>query len=230
MPATFRCTCTTHKCKDVSDNAGTIGTVLNARTYRAHQQDDKNATLRDLVTQTQTTASQAQEASLSEALAGMSVMEKATFPGIARPLPDEERYRVDRDRKLIYHISEIKDELAHLHKEVQSIGIAPSAPVNDHAISTMLKNLDTLRAAAKDLDGKLSAIYRRSKASSIVVMRDETTLEFKDFYQFIKTIESSWEALLASRHAQHEADLEHGATEFNSGERRHLIKQSSYSY
>lgn len=228
MPATLRCTCTTHKCKENFDSAGIVGTLLNARTYRAHQQDDKNAILRDLVTQTQTKALQAQEASLSEALAGMSVTEMAALPGIAKSLPDEERYQVDRARKLVYHVSGIKDDLAHLREEVQSIGTAPSTPLSDRVISTTLKNLDTLRTAAKDLDGRLSTIYRRSKVSSVVVMRDEIALEFKELYQLIKVLESSWEALLASRHAQHDAELERGATEFNSGERCHLIKQSSY--
>jgi hypothetical protein len=224
-PPTHRCTCTTHKCGDVVDTEGKAGVMVDTRTHRVHQKDDANARMRELATQSREAALSAQATSLSSALEELSVIDAAVTPGIAKPLPEEERYRIDKVRKLVSHVSEIKDKLVRLRGEVQSIGPAPTLRVMDHVITQTLKDLRALRSAANELHRGLSSVSRRSKAHSVVSLRDETETEFKDFYEFIRGIELSWERLLESRNTLREAALGNGATKYDSGENNSPIRE-----
>lgn len=216
MAPTHRCFCTVYKCGDAIDAAGNIGVLIDARRYRTHQQDEKAAELRRLATETQQAIFREHEISLATAMKDLSVTDNAAVPGIAKALPEHERYRIDKIRKMVSHVSDIKDKIASLRIEVQSIGPAPTR-VGDHIITETLGDISALRSTAIDLDRKLSSISRRAKSSSVVSLRDEAVADFKEFYEFIGGIELSWEALLTSRRAQRESELKDGAAEYDSG-------------
>lgn len=194
--------------------------MVDARKFRQHQQDEKNAVMHKLATQKQEEILRAQESSLSTALNKMTVEDAATAPGIAAALPEAERYHIDKIRQMVLHIGDLKDELAALRAEVASIGEAPTAPVDDHVMTDTLLTLYAFRESAADLKRRLSLISRRSKASSVVSLRDEMVLDIYEFNEFVGRIESSWEMILASREAQRVTELESGATEYDSGKTR----------
>jgi hypothetical protein len=210
-----RCLCTSYKCNEIVDAAGERGNLVDARKYRNHQQADKNAAMRALATQAQEAILEQQEESLSNALKGMPMMDLTTIPAAAMPLPDNDRYNIDRTRRMVAHVSEVKEELVRLRVEAESVKLPANTQLDDEAIGGELRALRALRASGTKLQGKLTMISRRSKVSSVVTLRDETMQELKSLFELISTVELAWEAALDGRRAQRQ-DVAKGVKEYDS--------------
>lgn len=197
MAPGYRCTCTSHKCKDVLDPAGQAGVVLDARKFRMHTQDDKNAKIRTLAEEAQKKVLLEEDVRLSTALRQLSVTDNT--PGIAKPLPDQDRYRVDTARRLLSHISVIIDRLAPLRVELDSIGEPPTLPVNDFTVIEVLQRLASIQSSAEALDHDLKMVTRRSKIPSVVAFRDESIASAETFLSAIQDIRRGWQTLQDAR-------------------------------
>lgn len=215
MAPMHRCLCTSYKCNEIVDAAGERGNLVDARKYRNHQQADKNAAMRALATQAQEAILEQQEESLSNALKGMPMMDLTTIPAAAMPLPDNDRYNIDRTRRMVAHVSEVKEELVRLRVEAESVKLPANTQLDDEAIGGELRALRALRASGTKLQGKLTMISRRSKVSSVVTLRDETMQELKSLFELISTVELAWEAALDGRRAQRQ-DVAKGVKEYDS--------------
>ena len=215
MAPMHQCLCTSYKCNEIVDAAGERGNLVDACKYRNHQQADKNAAMRALATQAQEAILEQQEESLSNALKGMPMMDLTTIPAAAMPLPDNDRYNIDRTRRMVAHVSEVKEELVRLRVEAESVKLPANTQLDDEAIGGELRALRALRASGTKLQGKLTMISRRSKVSSVVTLRDETMQELKSLFELISTVELAWEAALDGRRAQRQ-DVAKGVKEYDS--------------
>jgi hypothetical protein len=199
------------------DATGERGNLVDARKYRNHQQADKTTALRALANQAQEAVLEQQEESLSNTLKGLSMTDPTTIPAAAAPLPDNDRYNIDRARKMVAHVSEIKDDLARLSVEAESVRLLASTQLDDDAITSALRALKALQASGTELQSKLTMLSRRSKVYSVVTLRDETVQELNSFFELIRTIELPWKAALDGRKAQRQTDMVKGVKEYDSG-------------
>lgn len=209
-----RCLCVVRRCGEVT-NAGERGVLLNARDYRKHQQDDKAHHLRAAAAQTQAAAMKKHEDQLSKAVEEMSLTNPTEIPSVTPP-PTLDRYKADRTRRMIGHISDIKDSLSHLHAEAASIGSAPPSQCNVKAIHHTLYNLQSLHSSVAELERKLATVARGSKDASVVTLREETKQDLQHFSKLLGGLERSWETLLHKNAARREAELKAGAIEYES--------------
>lgn len=217
MAPLHRCLCTTYRCHEIVDATGERGNLINTRKYQNHQQADKTTALRALANQAQEAVLKQQEATLSNALRGLSMTDPTTIPAAAAPLPDNDRYNIDRTRKMVAHASAIKDDLARLSVEAESVRLPASTHLDDDAITSALRALKALRESGTELQSKLTMISRRSKIHSVMTLRDDTVQELNSFFELIGTIEAPWKAALDRRKAQRQTDIVMGAKEYDSG-------------
>jgi hypothetical protein len=220
MAPTYRCTCTTHKCKDVVDATGQPGVMLNARNLRNHTQDDKNAAVYRIAQERQRKVLNEEEARLSTAVRTLSITD---IPGVTKPLPDQDKYRADAARRLVSHISETMDRLSLLQIDIDSIEVPSGAPVEDHTILATLQQLGSIRSSVETLDSSLKTIGR-SKIPSVVSMRQEGEAVVASLLVRIRDIENPWQDLHDARDAQHK-NLASDATTYDSGVRRSVPDQ-----
>lgn len=167
MAPTYQCLCTTYKCCDVINAAGVQGATVNSRTLRDHTQADKNLMMRNLIMQNQAAALAKQDAEVLTAFRGMSMTNLATGPAAAKPLPAHDKYSVERARRMVSHVSEVKDDLAKLQNEAESIEVASDFNTDDRSIQTTLCALNALRTSGVDLQRRLTMISRWSKMASV---------------------------------------------------------------
>jgi hypothetical protein len=216
MAPTYRCTCTVHQCCNATDG-GQRGALLAIRQFRKHEEDEKQESLRTLSAQAQEKALKRQEETLAKTFKSLSVVDSSTVPSATAPLPDNDRSRIDRARRMVSHISDIKDEAMRLQMEAESIRLVSNVPLGDDAIQSALLALGALRASGIERQKKLKSITGRFKAASATVLRDETSRELQCLLDLIKNIESAWKQALDQRASQRQAEVANGAIEYNSG-------------
>jgi orotate phosphoribosyltransferase len=118
---------------------------------------------------------------------------------------------------MVAHASAIKDDLARLSVEAESVRLPASTHLDDDAITSALRALKALRESGTELQSKLTMISRRSKIHSVMTLRDDTVQELNSFFELIGTIEAPWKAALDRRKAQRQTDIVMGAKEYDSG-------------
>ena len=117
------------------DATGERGNLVDTCKYRNHQQADKTTALHALANQAQEAVLEQQEETLSNTVKGLSMTDPTTIPAAAMPLPDNNRYNIDRARKMVAHVSEIKDDLARLSVEAESVRLLASTQLDDDAVT-----------------------------------------------------------------------------------------------
>lgn len=190
--------------------------MLDARNLRKHAQDDKNATVRQLAEAVQKKVFLGEETRIAAALSKMSVSNP--LPGAAKPLPEEDKYRIETSRCLISLIADIEDKLARLQRELDTIGTPPNSSIDDRTILETLKDIEAVKSSAEVLDRDLKMISRRSKVPSVASVRVDVEAAVEAFLAQVQGTWKSWKALQDERDYQRKEDLASGATEYDSGE------------
>lgn len=223
MAPTHRCLCTSHKCNDFVDATGERGVLVNIRTYRQHEQHDKNAAMSVAVTEAQKRILGEQDAKLAKVFSGVSIVDPTPIlPTMNASLRSE--YRINRTRKMVEHVSKIKDSCSQLQDEAESIGFAPSDELDPKIVQVSLRHLEFLQTSAAELEGRLSTIACRSKEPPVVALRDVTMVDLGRLSAMIKGFEQSWRKVFLKINAQREAELAKGAIEYNSGLSSYILE------
>lgn len=211
------CACTAFQCKDKTNAQGVRGVKVNARTFRRHQQADKDAQLSSVTEraiQAQQRVLKERDDEISRSLEGMSLADRSevlVMPGSGRD------GTISEVQKAVFLIAEIQDDIASLLDEARSIGTAPSRP-DDDLIERALKGLETVQACAAEKQRRLALLTRRShQPHAILAMRDSTTSDLEAFFQQASLFQTSWEAALSARDTQRKAGLRNGMIEYDSG-------------
>lgn len=217
-PATHLCTCKFHKCNDViNPDTGQRGCLLTARTYQRHQHRDRDEALHQMAQQAQQDVLDRQAIEVTEALESLSV---ADHIPIATPLatPSSTDYRIDRTRRMINHISKIKDNISQIQLDAHSVGLPPPAlQPTDQAIQESIRKLESLRSSVSEGRRTLAIIARQGKMASVLLLHDETAADLKSALQAIDKYKSAWERSCCQLECQRELELANGVVKYDSG-------------
>ena len=110
-----------------------------------------------------------QEAKVVGALGAISLVDSATHPGASKPLPEGDYYRIDRAWRIVAHIAEIKDEVAHLLDTAKLIRGAVAGSDN-LLVKVSLDKLANLETSATEYQTRLFTISWQLKDLAIVAI------------------------------------------------------------
>lgn len=241
MAPKYRCICTIHGCKDVIDtNTKERGTMVSSRVLRTHQQNDKRITLKKLSEDAQHRILEEQEAAIIKALQDVSINPlpmEPTFPepklttykpesSIHEPeaiTHDQElKYNIDRTRRVVAHVSEIKDSTSHLLQEITIIRARTIS--SDHkTVQNTLQQLASIHTSTAQLERRLATISRRSKEASVKAIRNETITDLQALTNARRSLKISWEAQLQAFSERRQTELAGSAVEYDTCKHSELL-------
>lgn len=154
-------------------------------------------------------------------LASMQQLSVRNHPaGLVEPIPTtDEGSQIDRARRMVAHVGDVKDQISSISIEVLSVGLAPArTTVRHEIIQDNLSQLQSLLSRLIEHENKLKMIGEHSRQPSVVTLLTEATAEMQDVVELVQRFSNSWQLLLDELYAKREADLSRGCTEYDSGE------------
>jgi len=215
--SSYRCVCTSHKCKESRTPDGEPGVLLNIRQFRAHQDSDRRFIDKASVEAAQARAIRVQEEAIVTAMNSLSVGP----PPHGSTLPQTDKYRVEHIRRLVSSISELKDEASSLRGEVWAFGSPlPDIAYQDEMVQDKLLRFDGCRLRANEMLQRLVQTNRGEyrKDDSVRAIREQTNQALQELLQYIGRKELPWKEILQKRQADRQAFLASGGVEYNCSE------------
>lgn len=215
MSPQLRCFCQTRKCGIQYDpSTGLYGVLVSPRAYKDHQSTDESAKLLRSASKARVRVLGAQETSIARSVEAITVE-----PAAIAPLPSTVRYKIDGVRKIVSHISEIKDRTETMQSAVTLIGAAPELPVSDVVVRDTLEQYSCIRnsALAQRRMLKLTTTGPYRKDSAVKSLREDTKSDLDALLESINDHKRSWDAVLKQRMAEREANLAQGIIEYDTG-------------
>lgn len=192
------CTCTKFKCHLNQLPDGTYGTLVDARTLRSHEKEDKAQRLGDRALAYEARALEAHEAEIAIAINNLSLSDIAAHPAMLPPvISDKSNSLLNRARKLTVHLNEIECILESLRKKVQAIGLAPFH-ADDHMFADKLMTLESIRQTLVEQTTRLHTIGS-VKTPAVMHMHSVVNILCQEVERFLDETTESWKSALDKR-------------------------------
>ncbi|KNZ79093.1 hypothetical protein J132_02459 [Termitomyces sp. J132] len=195
------CTCTKFKCHLNRLPDGTSGTLVDARTLRNHEKEDKAQRLGDRALAYKARALKAHEAEIAIAMNNLLLSDiaahLATFPPVTSDKPN---LPINRVSKLVAGLNEIEGVLESLRTKVQAIGLAPFH-AGDHMFADKLMALESIKQTLVEQTTRLRTIGR-VKTPAVVHMHGVVNTLWQDVQRFLDETTESWTNALDTQIAE----------------------------
>ena len=195
------CTCTKFKCHLNRLPDGTCGTLVDTRTLRNHEKENKAQRLGDCALAYEAQALEAHEAEIANAMNTLSLSDIAAHLATLPPvISDKPSSPINRVSKLIVRLNKIECVLESLRIKLQAIGFPPFY-AGDRMFADKFMALESIKQTLVEQITRLRTIGT-VKTPAVVHMHDVVDNLRWEVERFLDKTTESWQSALDKQIAE----------------------------